>query len=580
MEVNIKSLLEIFSPDVRFDAPLYQRRYVWKDQWEPLWQDVVSVAEQCLTHEDISPHFLGAIVVMQQRTSTGALGIRHLVDGQQRLTTLQLIIKAIEQIVAETGPDRQKVRLRKLLLNDKDLYKEDELFKVWPTNIDRKAFVAAIGGSKNLKMQYAKTNIGKAFAWFKKAAASWINSDDTTDRENRVTSLVDAISEGLSIAVIDLGHADNAQAIFETLNARGTPLLPSDLVKNHLLQRASEEGDNPNLLYTKYWKRFDTAPWSDDDSARVNSFLYHWAFMESAPGEISERHLFRDFSSLIKNRRAPDILSSLHKAADCYEHLLDNGVNLEDQFTLSLDRWRTVDLQVLTPLFMWLFVHQKEIGAENIIQTLITLESWYMRRIITGRRASGYNKLVYSLIGAAKDADRNEISNAILKSLLDATGRDVEWPDDLEVQLAVRWDRTFNKLRRSRLRLILECLEDHKRHSTNKTEQACPKNLTIEHILPQGWTEESWPLISTDDDVLDRDHLLHSLGNLTLVNHHLNPALSNAPWHKKRQALKEHSVLYLNRELIDVEHWNEEEIDIRNDHFAELICKIWPRPSI
>lgn len=106
MEVNIKTLQEIFSPDVRFCVPLYQRRYVWDkaNQWEPLWEDVISVADQIFKDEQMIPHFLGAIIVMQQHTSTGDLGIRNVVDGQQRLTTLQLLIDAVEEIVGDIGP--------------------------------------------------------------------------------------------------------------------------------------------------------------------------------------------------------------------------------------------------------------------------------------------------------------------------------------------------------------------------------------------------------------------------------------------------------------------------------------------
>jgi len=581
MEVNIKTLQEIFSPDVRFCVPLYQRRYVWDkaNQWEPLWEDVISVADQIFKDEQMIPHFLGAIVVMQQHTSTGDLGIRNVVDGQQRLTTLQLLIDAVEEIVADIGPQRESVRLRKLLINDDDLYQGDELFKVWPTNIDRLPFRRVMTDSTTIDSQTATTSIAMAHSWFKDVANSWIDANGANYRDKRIQSLVTAITHGLNVAVIDLGQGDNAQAIFETLNARGTPLLPSDLIKNHLLQRASEEGKDADVLYQRHWSRFDSSPWSDEKSARLNSFLYHWTFMESAPDEISERHLFRDFSRLVKDCQIADILVSIDEAADSYEYLLDSEAQLFETHRAFLERWRIVDLRVLTPLLMWLVIHQEETGSENVDRALAAIESWFMRRIVIGARAAGYNNLVYSVLGAAKAASPTDVSDAILNSLQQASGRNAEWPDDHDVWTSVVFGSIFNKLRRARLRVILEAIEDHKRNSSGKAEQSCPKNLTIEHILPQGWTIESWPLTSPHHDAEDRIRLLHSLGNLTLVNESLNPSMSNAAWVKKRQALDEHSVLYLNRELIDMESWDEEAIEKRNSHFSELICEIWPRPS-
>ena len=124
MDAEIRTLSKIFQGDVQFLVPMFQRPYVWnqEDQWDPLWDDVEAVADRLLTNgeNDLTPLFLGAIVVAQQHTATGDLDLRHIVDGQQRLTTVQLLLDAVEEVIRQHGDDRDSKRLRKLVINDQD----------------------------------------------------------------------------------------------------------------------------------------------------------------------------------------------------------------------------------------------------------------------------------------------------------------------------------------------------------------------------------------------------------------------------------------------------------------------------
>jgi len=125
MHAEILSLTKIFTGDVRFQIPMYQRPYVWteEDQWEPLWNDIEALAERILAAEpNVSPHFMGAIVVAQRSAPVGDLNIRHVVDGQQRLTTLQLLLDAVEEIVRTHGREKDSHRLRPLILNNVHLH--------------------------------------------------------------------------------------------------------------------------------------------------------------------------------------------------------------------------------------------------------------------------------------------------------------------------------------------------------------------------------------------------------------------------------------------------------------------------
>ncbi len=153
-KANTHTPAAIFGSDVRYVVPLFQRPYVWnlEEQWSPLWDDVRTVAERILTSPPpsfgtppVAPHFLGAIVLDQQLGPSGYIGVRHIVDGQQRLTTLQLLLDAAKVVVEEHGHTRDAQALRVLVLNDDIVIKEpDEVYKVWPTDRDQDAFRAAM----------------------------------------------------------------------------------------------------------------------------------------------------------------------------------------------------------------------------------------------------------------------------------------------------------------------------------------------------------------------------------------------------------------------------------------------------
>ena len=140
---QVKSPQDIFFSPQRFLVPLFQRPYVWSQegQWAPLWDDVRRVAERVERWEQVTPHFLGAVVLQQQQTEVGTLGVRTVIDGQQRLTTLQLLLDAVHEQVSVAGFASLAQQVLDLVQNPAHFTQKDEdRFKVWPTNRDRAAF--------------------------------------------------------------------------------------------------------------------------------------------------------------------------------------------------------------------------------------------------------------------------------------------------------------------------------------------------------------------------------------------------------------------------------------------------------
>ena len=260
MDTGILSPKALFQKDIRYTVPAFQRRYVWTldDQWEPLWEDVRNTAEDYLEKLDHSNgdgikaeqetvrHFLGAVVVQQVNTATRDVERREVIDGQQRLTTLQLLLDAIQYVCEEHKTRSVATRLSKLVTNDQSLVGDgDDIFKLWPTTHDREAFRHAMHNGLATD-DYEQSLIVQAHEYFQLQALHWIGGN-TEAFQVRAEALETAVTGMLQMVVIDLGPEDDPHVIFETLNARGTPLLESDLIKNYVSSKSAQDNIWGNL---------------------------------------------------------------------------------------------------------------------------------------------------------------------------------------------------------------------------------------------------------------------------------------------------------------------------------------------
>lgn len=585
MHADILTLDKIFTGNVRFQVPMYQRPYVWtqEDQWDPLWSDIQGLADSLLDGENVAPHFLGAIVVGQQGSPTGDIAVRHIVDGQQRLTTLQLLLDAVEEVIRSYGHEKDSFRIRPLILNDPNLFDGDDRFKVWPTNVDREAYRAAMADEAEIPDDIADQNVAQAHDVFKKKTIAWADVKGDPDKcAERLHTLATVLIKRLQVAVIDLAPDDNAQAIFETLNARGTPLLVSDLVKNSVLYESEVLGLDTEALYREHWEAFDHQSWRTEVRMgrfywpKIDAFIYQWLVMNVAR-EVPTQQMFNEFGSVVQERGLGpgQIMAELQQFGQIYR-FLEDAPHGHDPTGRFFYRWRAMEAGALTPLLLWVYANKEAIG--DVEPILAVLESWLVRRMICRSTAKNYNRFLHALLKNLAESGP-EFAMATISSHLSGAGAiATEWPTDNQVTNAVLEYPIYRQLVRRRLRFVLEAIEDHK-HG-DKTELKCPTGLTIEHVMPQHWGP-SWPLGEdlTGEQTQRRDDLVHTLGNLSLVTGKLNPALSNAAWVKKRKILKKHSVLLLNDELLDSDSWDEAAIVKRGEEMAQTICEIWPRPE-
>jgi hypothetical protein len=227
-------------------------------------------------------------------------------------------------------------------------------------------------------------------------------------------------------------------------------------------------------------------------------------------------------------------------------------------------------------------------------RALRALESWLVRRALCRATAKDVNRMVVELLRAMDEAGPAATGDTVEAVLAGQQAESRYWPDDTTLHAGLRAEPIYKTLSRPRLRMVLEAIEDSLRGPLGEG-QPCPRNLTVEHVMPQGWREH-WGGDIAEDPIaaLRRDGLVQVLGNLTLVNQRLNPTMSNRPWtaqeaaarglgeHGKRDYLLQHSQLKLNAEIV-AEHgdaWTQDDIRARTDSLIGRVAQIWPRPDI
>ncbi len=599
MKPATNTLTDLFGADVRHLVPLYQRPYVWqrKRHWEPLWQDVVAVAEHNLAGEGTRGHFLGAVVLEQDQTHPGEITRRLVIDGQQRLTTLQLLLSAAAREAAEDGADAESRLLHRLVANDPDMASGDDRFKVWPTNADRAEFVAVMSDAAPRPSAADVDEDGDgmgplrdAHEFFRAAVRRWVREGGAGD-EHRIVrhkAVRVTLTSLLHVVSINLEGGDDAQVIFETLNARGTPLLAMDLVKNAVFHRAeSEAPERVDALHNEVWEpELGRTYWRElQRQGRLNRpraelFLMHWLTMRLRD-TVAATELFAAFRGRVLDaQEAPP-------TADLIAELCRDARTMRDFDALPptapegrfFRRLAVLDTTTLLPLALLLF-SRPEVTAERRRAALAALESWLVRRMLCGLTSKNYNRSVVELLELVwKNLDA--VDEALGATLDGWDGPINRWPGDEEVVQALTTRPMYGWIAQRRVVLVLEAVE-HARRQAAKTESILDpdERLSIEHVMPQEWRTH-WPLGEVADAIVatnERDGLLHRIGNLTLVTSPLNASLSNAPWDVKRTGLTQHSLLRLNAELAEHAVWDEEAIRARSASLAHEICAIWAPP--
>lgn len=602
METQVRTPHAVFMMPQRLLVPLFQRPYVWNEerQWDPLWKDVERVAERLLNDPSgqHQPHFLGAVVLQQVQTQAGDLQQRTVIDGQQRLTTLQIMLDAIQAQLELVGAGASAARLEQLVENGKPYQRSDEdRFKIWPTNKDRDAFNEVMG--EPFPIQYSKLKnkdhrLVQAHQFFTQCCITWLNLEGPETAIKRSEVLERSVRELLQMVVIDLTPQENAQEIFETLNSRGAILTAADLIKNFIFQRLLEQGDDVVKAYDKYWQNFETAFWEEEISVgrvkiqRSSLFINQWLISRTGE-EVLAREVFSRFKAYADFESGipmPELLAKIHAASLVYKSFNDEALNQESEITaqgLFAYRLKVMDSEAVRPLVMYLMdPDEGPLDNKTLNNCLNTIESWLVRRLLIRATTKSYNKIFPELIQLLRKT-RNSKDEALQAYLANLSADSSYWPDDQEVRSELTREKVYGNIHQSRVRMVFEAVEDHLRGWIDGEESKAGSRVkrskyAIEHVMPQAW-QKHWPLPSHANE-LERDRSIQTLGNLTLLSSKLNSSVSNSAWAEKQKSFNEHDLLQLNKKLLeagDVE-WTDEKIDIRTQNLISSILEIWKVP--
>lgn len=607
MEVFKRTVSAVFAGERRYVIPLFQRPYVWtrEGQWEPLWDDIAQRADRELEKPDADEpaHFLGAIVI-QQRPSWGDQLLAHdVIDGQQRLTTFQILLHALRDVATTLDPGLVRP-VQAWLRNANPIENvEIEQFKLWPTGRDVAQYVAvtAAGSMQELEKAHPpmyvrrklqpRPRMVEAYCYFFGAIDAWARLAGMEHAAERLKALRRVFDRRMQLVSIELQKDEDPQVIFETLNARGVPLLASDLLRNFIFQRAGSPAE-AERLHQRYWKRFELPDdpevpdgarfWEVEERqgrlfrARLDLFVQHYLSMKLGSETLSSQ-LFQRYKDW--QRKAPfgsieDELRDLTGYADHFMGLM--RPTSATRLGTFATRLRALDTSTVYPFLLGLLNNQG-VDAKERDKILVDLESFLVRRLICGKTTKNYNHLFLQL---ARDfGPTSQVTHAAFHGALASGGRDSSgWPSDDEFRVAWMSIDAYTSLKPARVEMILQALDQQLR--TAATEAiVIQSHLTIEHVMPQQW-EAHWPLPagSTDEERACREAAIQGFGNLTMLTGTLNSKVSNGPAATKLHAITQSTALRLNAYFQRRDTWSEDDIRTRCSELCELAMRVWPGP--
>lgn len=613
MQANTYPLSQILLPDRRYLIPTFQRDYEWtqEGQWELLFEDLSAAADRLLDARSsgetgqallakealVSPHFLGAIVVAPVLSATGGITLRSVIDGQQRLTTSQLLLRGVLDVLSAEDSLKQH-QLRDMLYNKPYLVTHpDETYKLWPRRNDRKVWPEALVDDESADLGGDHLYF-EARKFFAESSRTYVTVAGQA-APARMDALADALSTLFKLVVIDLEENDDAQVIFEVLNGRQSPLAAIDLVKNLLFLRGELAEADVDTLYDKYWAHFDEDWWKEEVGrghaarGRRDVLLSVWLTAETGK-EASVGHLYGEARTYLNNGSDTEtILKQLAGYADAYEAIYDHVVVSDARLRTAYKRIRTVEVATAVPLLAWLrTLPASSLSPENHVRAVRAVESWVLRRIFLKLQTRGYGTHLARTIAEAKSAlvAGEDVANAVIQSLQRGA---LGWPSDDEVEEAFRNSRFYNAVGKPRIVLLLSAIDSHLRANDPHQPDANIdySGLEIEHVMPQSW-EPNWP-ISQDGEAIpadpnepvwltaqrERDSVVDRIGNLTLVTGSFNGQVSHGSWLSKRVEFAKQNTLAINFSIANTEDWDEGHIESRAKELAKIAIEIWPAPG-
>lgn len=547
--------------DKRYVIPVYQRKYDWKyENCRQLYEDLKKIAI-----DGRDSHFFGSIV--SAIVPNGSKIEYHIIDGQQRLTTITLLLLAIRNLIAQgkvkTDEDKLDDQISQRFLIS-PWASEDDKIKLRPVKSDRDALAKLFGDEEDYDHS---SNLTINYQFF---------YDIVKKEEIPVSDLYAAIGK-LEIISITLDQGDNAQLIFESLNSTGLALTEGDKIRNYVLMGLPAQ--EQTKYYDTYWAKIEKCT-NNDVSGFIRDYL---SIKQQVTPTISNVYkAFKDYAEFI-SLPIDALLYDLLRYARFFEKLLTCKSGLKEQkLDDCLYRLKRLEIVVTRPFLMEVLrLHQdKKLSTEDVLRIFLITENYLFRRNICEVPTNALNKIFLNLNKEIFRYD-NTVDDYVSKFIyaLLSKRESGRFPDDDEFRMALSEKQVY--LMRGKYKAYLfERFENYGTIETKDVYTHLDNNVyTIEHIMPQHLTPAWNESLGTNAAEI-HETWLHRLANLTLTGY--NPNLSNNTFIEKRDAKVggyKVSGLKMNQKISTLQKWGLEELKERNEEMLELAMKIWKYPK-
>ncbi len=557
------------SSEQQLVIPIFQRTYSWThEHCEQLWNDVVQIA----TDDKAQHHFIGSVIYIHEGLyQVSSIQRMMVIDGQQRLTTVSLMLLALAR-VEETL--REKI-YEMFLWNKWEPQDEDTRYKLWLTRGDRAALRSLVDYAP--APERATHRILENFRWF-------VKQIDASNLDAR--TLYQGIDKLLIVDVsLDRNH-DNPQRIFESLNSTGLALSESDKIRNFVLMRLPP--DEQETLYNRYWYPMEQRFRQARDWNAIDWFMRD--YLTAKTGNIPNiRAVYPAFREYLRSseQSATKVVPEIEIFSRYYEQCLFPERCDDPEIRQTLANLNLLRVDVARPMLLGLFDDHERHGIlskEALREILQLVESYVVRRAVCRIPTNTLNRTFATFL---QQLDKEHYLNSVKRVFLSLlrsrrfpvgykVQEDDAFGDDDEFGVAFTCDPLYWSLSGWRLKFLLDRLEN-----IGRKEPANVNEYTIEHILPQNPNlSQEWQDMLGSEWREVHDLVVHCIGNLTLTGY--NPELSDRPFHEKRdiEGGFSSSPLWLNRGIGQLESWGEDEIRERSDRLYEQALKIWPYPQL
>lgn len=571
MDAKDKPLLDVLQSNLLMEVPIFQRNYSWtEDQCEQLWSDIVRAGQES-RDESKDSHFLGTVVLVQERDKFGTR--RQIIDGQQRLTTVTLLLSAMVQHLSDHKdvqlPDEMtgsKIRNYFIVNSQED---GEKFRRIHLSQSDEAVFDNIIGTKEDptpgpAPQEWEDLPLWRNFRYFQ---------DKLMDKKPPAICDVWRGIQCLKVILTNLQRdIDEPQLIFESMNSTGLDLTQSDLIRNFVLMGL--DSIEQARLYNNYWCPMEQKFVQHRAEDQIDAFVRH--YLTYVYGDIPRKDkVYEEFKEHVRRNKegVQSVLSELHIFSGYFEKM-EFQMESDKDLCAAFRDIANLRVDVAFPLLLRLYddyARRKRLDRDSFIEIVRLVEAYVFRRVVCEVPTSSLNKTFASMAKALPESNHLEFIRAQFQMM--RTYREFPSDDRFAADLVNR-DMYH-------IRSRTYWLGRYENHGSEAIVDI--SGLTVEHILPQNpKLNQNWQDALGSNWQEKHRQSVHKIGNLTLTGPEYNSKYSDSSFTDKRD-MKDgfrDSKLNISHDLRDEECWNVAKINARSEQMAKTALEIWPSPNL